>query len=342
MVMQINQTQLQALQTLQEQQASLLSSLTPMLPLLQAIPLHIENTRNQIQQDLRDTLLPVRTFFSHFASNMNQPSLNPSPEMQVAHQQRKKRKLDRDTDVGSKSHLGGTRQSEVSPNTTRDYDTAMTAKPSSSRRIPLIDLSLPNHVAPGIGIPVSNTARKPTTHLPSSDSPYKTPVRPVHVPRYAKNTDVSGKGTPGALRGAIFPAVQGTPRNDDSLTSTSTLSQRTSMQQISVQPPEVPPPATLNGSSPSTGISSNFPHTTADKQRQRTRVPLQDVTTARRSTPMRLQSMQPPSSITDPTATAKAMSIRERRALLATPSTRHESKRFIPLDDDDDGELLLG
>ncbi|KAH8103827.1 hypothetical protein BXZ70DRAFT_665670 [Cristinia sonorae] len=49
MLQMLNQTQTQALQTLQDQQGQLLAALTPLLPLLQAIPLHIENSKHDVK-----------------------------------------------------------------------------------------------------------------------------------------------------------------------------------------------------------------------------------------------------------------------------------------------------
>ncbi|KAI0642442.1 hypothetical protein C8Q79DRAFT_985891 [Trametes meyenii] len=47
-----NQIQSQALQTINDQQGQILSALVPIPSLLQAVPLHIDNTRNQIQESV--------------------------------------------------------------------------------------------------------------------------------------------------------------------------------------------------------------------------------------------------------------------------------------------------
>ncbi|KAL4250467.1 hypothetical protein ABKN59_007000 [Abortiporus biennis] len=51
----LNQTQAQALQSIQDQQTQLLLTLTPVLPLLQSLPLHIDNSKN----DLKDAFTQV-------------------------------------------------------------------------------------------------------------------------------------------------------------------------------------------------------------------------------------------------------------------------------------------
>ncbi|OSD05476.1 hypothetical protein PYCCODRAFT_1241398 [Trametes coccinea BRFM310] len=48
----LNATQSQALQTIHNQQGQLLMTLAPILPLLQAVPLHIENARNQLTDNI--------------------------------------------------------------------------------------------------------------------------------------------------------------------------------------------------------------------------------------------------------------------------------------------------
>ncbi|TFY62281.1 hypothetical protein EVJ58_g3966 [Rhodofomes roseus] len=223
-------------------------------------------------------------------------------------------------------------------------------------RQPLVDILRPN-VTPRI----SDSALPPAAKSGVSDQ--VTGHASTSGPAGARTAIAplrSQKPGVGAARTAPkpLPPVQGTPKNADSLASTtSTLSQRSVAQTEHTRPPSVPDPSGMRGSKAHTspamlrrefqGQNNSSAIKLADARHT---TPYDDIP----STPIR-RNLQPPLSVlnstsyppkagpsADPPGTTlgKPISIKDVKALTATPAFRKEQKRFIPLDDDDDDDLM--
>ena len=70
----VGQTQSQALQTLQDQQGQILAAVLPLLPLLQAVPLHVENARNNVRKALSDSQKDVKLWITGLEDRVKQSS----------------------------------------------------------------------------------------------------------------------------------------------------------------------------------------------------------------------------------------------------------------------------
>lgn len=85
----MSQTQSQALQTLQDQQGQLLTMLAPILPLIQAIPLHVENTKNNVMDFVKSSqgvqTQEIKAFFTSGGIILNPKPADTRPPILSSH-----------------------------------------------------------------------------------------------------------------------------------------------------------------------------------------------------------------------------------------------------------------
>ncbi|CCM06134.1 uncharacterized protein FIBRA_08384 [Fibroporia radiculosa] len=247
----------------------------------------------------------------------------------------------------------------------------------SPARIPLTDILPPNKSTGTDSLPHSSRLlRTPVSHA-AADHRFKTPLRPASRPPGAVSTTLSRAPVRPAL-GNSAPATEMPQKVSSLASSSSTLSQRSSAQErfssglsgptvdsrmaivaqtcsrnslhssitSATASPSIPIPAAprcnpsdlmsrvMSGIYSPTGIHDYRFHTPI-----RSSPMIDDLSTTsfpKTYTPHMNKVNDGPL----PTS-SKPMSIRDRRAQLATPIARTESKRFIPLDDDEDGDLSL-
>lgn len=252
----LNQTQLQALQTVQNQQGKLIAAISPVLPLLQGIAPHLENLRRDLSDGLRDmreggvhrTAVAAVSGAPAGQSPHGALSQKSTPACPSDSTRRKKRKLGDDKDTFRMSNGSGPPKG-VNLKSPDLFAANLTAN----------DLSLPTPLAPPV-VPSTSPLRLKDAH--PMRNPYQTPRRPPLVDLLKPNatpgssrsglisttqSGVSALLTHAESLGASThtsctprcppkdgsaaltlpkPLMQGTPKNADSLGSTtSTLSQ---------------------------------------------------------------------------------------------------------------------
>ena len=394
----LNQTQLQALQTVQDQQGKLIAAISPVLPLLQGIAPHLENLRRDVSDGFRDLKSTHGTSERRNAATAvvdapsaqslrDTPPSRSTPEHPSDSARRKKRKLDAENNTrgtpNGVSLRNGTNHKHPdsvaktlmttasSPPPLHSMLAASSASPEvplrlgyahqmrtpyrTPRRPPLVDLLNPNATS---GLSRSTLLFTAQGGVSTQSGNAELLSASVHAPRTPGGT-LRSDGNTATLTVPKPPTlVPGTPKNADSLASTtSTLSQSSIVRHDSVR-------AVAGGPS----MSSEQLKTVAIKSPSSATVPsLALVTPARQGnfTPSGsahlLRTVALNGSGTP--VVNRPLSLKDIRALTATPafvrimcpgyvarlrllilllapSQRQEGKRFIPLDDDDDDDLV--
>ncbi|KAH9931939.1 uncharacterized protein B0H18DRAFT_1116172 [Fomitopsis serialis] len=393
----INQTQLQALQTVQDQQGKIIAAISPVLPLLQAIPLHIDNSRRELLDGFRD----LRSMYA--TANAQSVILNPPPASAVPQYPRgplfagsspanqsdsgrhKKRKLaDERTPDGPALRIDAiNRLPDPSCTTATAEYPPQDPRPTANGQTPRRLVSGQPPASPDVPLRLDHLKRNPfrTPHRPppvnllppnavprTSDSALSSAARRDVSSHTILNGAVLGSAANnarspvdmlqfgvGASRNASKPPppVQGTPKNANSLASTTSTLSQTSV----AQPDRAGTPSIRGGVANSTDVRGSRMQTSpatlrTGVQGSSSTIKLPDarlatypdavpVTPARSGLQPRLDvSILRTSANSLGTNVGKPMSIKDVRALNATPAFRNEEKRFIPLDDDDDDDLL--
>ncbi|KAI0946930.1 hypothetical protein AcV7_009514 [Taiwanofungus camphoratus] len=286
----LNQTQTQALQTLQDQQGKMLTALTPILPLLQAVPLHIDNARNRVEEVLRGKQYPPLAQMSPLGvrearskkilrgtlSDLSVDSSSLSPEEYMP--ERKKRRLDAETvELRCRTihkpapndmirvtsvHPFSTDHSQLLASESRVQPVLCPSLPpsfdkqtqdadlhfrnvnsrhnvySTPRRMPLADLLPPNDYNHSPSTLAGSAVEM--TKIGSIGSKFTTPVRSTPSESKRNPSNITNIGNTASRLNATTKSPS-TPRKMASLTSsTSTFSQGTSMQPVSLSGPLVP------------------------------------------------------------------------------------------------------